>query len=99
MEMAMAKPLLLVVDYCDGLTFELATMEELAGLYRDRERDADFDLVGVYALGRDRAPVAVPYWVEGADKFDENDWAYPVVKVTMPDGSTLSAGYRIDGRA
>lgn len=38
-------------------------------------------------------------WAVTALHYNEDDWAYPVVTVVLPDGRTESASYRVDGRA
>lgn len=97
--MSMSKPLMLVVDYGDGPEFALMGIYELAWLLERQHRGINVELHSVWALDRGGRPTQVRCCVEGASDFDENDWAHPVVKVTMPDGSVLEAGYRIDGRS
>lgn len=94
------QPLLMVIDFGDGVVMDTASMERFAGILQDLQYGyADCQLHGLYALDAERTPVPVQYVVEGAHDFNSNDMAYPQVTVTMPDGSTLTAGYAIDGRA
>ncbi len=94
------QPLLMVIDFGDGVVMDAASVERFAGILQEIQYGhADCQLFGVYAVGRDNQPVPVEYQVEGAHDFDEESWAHPKVTVLMPDGSVLKASYLVDGRA
>ncbi len=92
--------LIFILDHGDGPEPVTGDAEFLGRILRDRACGFDTaTLLGVYALNAAGAPVLVSFTETGAGRFDDNDMAYPVVTVTMPDRTIREAVYAVDGRA
>lgn len=74
---------------------------DFGDLIADVERRANYDhspIVRVYAMTTDAKLEPVGWTVESGEGYGSDDYAYPTLVVTLPDGNKLRRNYRVDGR-
>jgi len=90
--------LAIAVSYEGEREVDSGGVSKLAELYRQMQYGADIRILSVAAM--DESGTLVPVKHEMLPySYDDNSMAYPVVKVTMPDGLAEWATFSLDGRA
>lgn len=95
----MDKKLVLVADFGDGTQVQTVDEHELANFLRMGHYGADFLLHGLYAVGEGDKLVEIQSLVVSTTPYDETDMACSTLRIVLPGGEILEAGYAIDGRA
>ncbi len=92
--------LVMVVRYEDRVIPDTDTIVRLADNLQQRSyATIDIEIQQIQAVGPDGKLADCTFRVEGGGEYDENDYAYPKVTVTFPDGHEEFAYYTIDGAA
>jgi hypothetical protein len=98
--MSEGRQIMFVVDAGIGEAFmEVGDVADLADRLRHAHYGDEVDITEVYALSQLNELKPVAWRITGANHYDDNSMAYPVLTVTFPDGGTEQATYAIDGRA